>query len=63
MDGLKISDVTLDQLDVRQKYWTFRISVLEEAEHVGGFTLFGAGFGNYNQDIMFKLYYTKVNAE
>jgi predicted transcriptional regulator len=59
MDGLKISDVTLDQIDIRNSQWTFRIAVLEDAEHVGGVTLFGSGFGNYNQDLVFKLYYTK----
>ncbi len=63
MDGIKLSDITLDQVDVRQRHWTFRISVLEDAAHIGGFTLFGAGFGNYNQDIIFKLYYTKASAE
>jgi predicted transcriptional regulator len=61
MDGLKISDVTLDDVDIRSSQWTLRIAVLEDAEHVGGVTLFGSGFGNYNQDIVFKLYYTKAS--
>lgn len=58
MDGEKISEMTLNQLDVRQKQWSFRIAVLEDAEHLGGVTIFGSGFGNYNQDIVFKLFYT-----
>ncbi len=57
IDGVRISDVNLSMLDIRQKYWSFRIAVLEESEHVGGVTLFGKGFGNYNQDIVFRLYY------
>jgi predicted transcriptional regulator len=57
IDGNKISDVTLDELDIKQKQWTFKAAVLEDAKHVGGMTLFGSGFGNYNQDIIFKLYY------
>lgn len=58
IDGEKISDVTLSQLDMRRKLLTFRIAVLEDAVNQGGVTIFGAGFGNYNQDIVFRLYYT-----
>ena len=61
LDGEKISDVTLDQVDVEKQQWTFRIAVLEEAEHIGGLTLFGSNFGNYDQDLRFRLYYTKRN--
>ncbi len=57
MDGEKISDITCSQLDLRQKQWSFRIAVLENAVHPGGVTVFGAGFGNYDQDIIFRLYY------
>ncbi|WP_019535876.1 ArsR/SmtB family transcription factor [Paenibacillus ginsengihumi] len=59
IDGTRISDVKLSDLQITQKQWTFRIAVLEESENVGGLTLFGSGFGNYNQDIVFKLYYEK----
>ncbi|MFC4779453.1 ArsR/SmtB family transcription factor [Paenibacillus sp. GCM10023252] len=59
MDGMKLSDVTIDEVDIRHPYWSFRIEVPVEAEHVGGVTLFGSGFGNYNQDLVFKLYYSK----
>lgn len=62
IDGKMISDVTLDQLNITQKQWTFKIAVLDDAVNVGGLTLFGSGFGNYNQDINFKLYYVKKNA-
>lgn len=57
MDGEKISGISLSQLDLRRKQWSFRISVLENAVHPGGVTIFGAGFGNYDQDIIFRLYY------
>lgn len=59
LDGEKISDVTLDQVDVEKQQWTFRIAVLEDAEHIGGLTLFGSNFGNYDQDLRFRLYYMK----
>ncbi|WP_438347860.1 ArsR/SmtB family transcription factor [Paenibacillus sp. FA6] len=59
MDGHLISNVKLDQLSIEDKQWAFRIAVLDDAQHIGGVTLFGTGFGNYNQDILFKLYYTQ----
>jgi predicted transcriptional regulator len=59
MDGNKISNVTIDDINIRGKQWTFRIAVHEEDENVGGVTLFGKGFGNYNQDLSFRLFYTK----
>lgn len=59
LNGEKISDITLRDVDIRQKQWQFRISVQEDATHVGGLTLYGKGFGNYDQDIEFKLFYTE----
>ncbi|MDP4095999.1 helix-turn-helix domain-containing protein [Paenibacillus sp. P96] len=61
MDGNRISDVTLDEVVIAQKQWKFRIAVTEDAKHIGGVTLFGTGFGNYNQDIVFRLYYTNIS--
>lgn len=58
IDGKKISNVTLNDIDIKRKQITFRIAVLEDAAHVGGLTIFGKGFGNYNQDLVFKLYYS-----
>ncbi|MFC0472165.1 ArsR/SmtB family transcription factor [Halalkalibacter kiskunsagensis] len=63
IDGIKISSITIDDLNIREKQWTFRIAVHEEAEHIGGVTLFGSGFGNYNQDILFRLFYSKNQKE
>jgi predicted transcriptional regulator len=60
MDGNYLSDVTLDQVNVRDKLWTLRIEVDSQAVNVGGLTLFGKGFGNYNQDIVLRLYYDRV---
>ncbi|MNW65286.1 hypothetical protein D3C74_436530 [compost metagenome] len=58
MDGLKLSDITLEQVGIRDKQWTFRLSVDDDAEHIGGLTLFGKGFGNYNDDLVVELFYT-----
>jgi predicted transcriptional regulator len=57
IDGEKVSDVTLSQIDVTKKQCQFRIEAPKNAEHPGGVTLFGSGFGNYDQDIVFRLYY------
>ena len=57
VDGEKISEVTLEQLHIQQKQWSFRIAVPESAANPGGVTVLGAGFGNYDQDIIFRLYY------
>lgn len=57
IDGQKVSGTALDKIDILKKQWTFRIAVLEDAQNIGGVTLFGKGFGNYDQDIVFRLYY------
>jgi predicted transcriptional regulator len=62
MDGNKMSEVTLEQVNVWDRQWTLRIAVENDSEHVGGVTLFGRGFGNYNQDLIFRLYYNKPQA-
>ncbi len=60
IDGNYLSDITLDDIHYRDKQWALRIAVEKESDHVGGVTLFGKGFGNYNQDIVFRLYYNKI---
>lgn len=57
IDGnTKISDITIEDLGIRyQSKIAFRISSPETARHPGGISLFGKGFGNYNQDIGFKM--------
>jgi predicted transcriptional regulator len=59
IDGNRISDITINDINIRDKLWTFRIAVQDDADHIGGVTIFGTGFGNYNQDIVFRLFYTK----
>lgn len=58
IDGTFLSNVTIDQIDIRKLHWTFRIAILDDAANIGGATLFGSGFGNYNEDINFNLIYT-----
>lgn len=52
VDGIKVSDINIEDLNINHKSdITFKISVPKDAQYVGGVTLFGKGFGNYNQDI------------
>ena len=59
IDGLKISDVNTQQLTfTSQDDMVFRFQVDEPSQNIGGLTLFGKDFGNYNQDINVKVHYT-----
>ena len=59
IDGEKISDVKLKDINIKNKQWTLRLEVAADAKHIGGLTIFGSGFGNYDQDLIFRLYYTE----
>lgn len=61
IDGLQISDVSLKDLNLDYKSTIkFRFAVPENAEHVGGLTIFGRNFGNYNQDISVRIHYSPL---
>jgi predicted transcriptional regulator len=57
IDGVKISSVTIDQLNLEQGPIRVRLGNKPDARHRGGLTLFGEGFGNYQQDIVLRLSY------
>lgn len=57
MDGQQISGTGLEQIVAERNHWTLRLAVEASSAHVGGLTIYGEGFGNYNQDIGFKVYY------
>ena len=58
VDGIKISDVTLDDLMINEHHSIrVRVGVKENAEHVGGMNIFGKGFGNYDQGIILRSYF------
>ncbi len=57
VDGIKVSDVTLTELNIRgHSSIKVRIGIQENAVNVGGINIFGAGFGNYDQDIVLTMY-------
>ncbi|MCL6605104.1 MAG: ArsR family transcriptional regulator [Paenibacillus sp.] len=55
MDGEWMSDVTVDDIKLREPFWTLRFAVDEQAVNIGGLTLYGAGFGNHDQDIVIRV--------
>lgn len=61
IDGLKISDVTIDKFDLNFRSGIrFRMGLEEDATHVGGLTIFGKSFGNYGQDIKVSINYAPI---
>ncbi|MEK4274270.1 MULTISPECIES: ArsR/SmtB family transcription factor [unclassified Paenibacillus] len=58
IDGQRISDVCVQDLNLgASTYWTFGLKPEEGVAGRGGLTLFGKGFGNYDQDILIRYYY------
>ena len=62
IDGLKISDVSIKAFDLNFKSTIrLKIAVDSQARHVGGLTIYGKSFGNYNQDIDVRIAYSPIN--
>lgn len=64
VDGMQVSSVSMRefQFDSTSEI-RFRFSVDEDAEHVGGLTIFGKSFGNYAQDIRVTIRYEEMGEE
>lgn len=61
VDGLKISDVTINQFNLDYKSTVrFKFVIEEDAKNIGGITIFGSEFGNYNQDIKVRIAYSPM---
>lgn len=59
VDEQKLSDVTIRDLDVRPWQATrIRIGIKPESKNQGGFTLFGKGFGSFEQDLVLKVHHS-----
>ncbi|MDD9266727.1 ArsR/SmtB family transcription factor [Paenibacillus sp. GCM10023248] len=56
LDGQRLSEVTIKDIRMSRNEWTLRLEVPADAAHVGGLTLYGESFGNYNRDIVFRTY-------
>ncbi|MCR2802301.1 ArsR/SmtB family transcription factor [Paenibacillus soyae] len=62
IDGERISDVRIHDLQLDTTYWTFSMRPEDAVRGRGGLTLFGKGFGHYDQDILVRYYYEKNRA-
>ena len=63
IDGLKISDVSTLSLHLDYSSdFHLRLAVENDSEHVGGITLYGKSFGNYDQDIRVAINYAPLVA-
>lgn len=61
IDGLKISDTTIDDLHLSpQSEIAFSICVAPDAINKGGVNIFGHGFGDYDNGITVKMFYRSV---
>ncbi|MBO0410820.1 helix-turn-helix domain-containing protein [Enterococcus hulanensis] len=59
MEGEPLSDVRITDFPLSEtQLWTLRVEVKEDAKNVGGCTIYGKNFGNHDQDINLKLFYS-----
>jgi predicted transcriptional regulator len=58
MDGAPLSNITIADIPSNEDTWHLKIEVKKDAKNSGGCTLFGRGFGNYDQDIKIKTFYS-----
>ena len=57
VDGVQISSVTLADLDIGAHHSIrLKVGIRDDAAHPGGLNIFGRGFGNYDQDIVMRIY-------
>ncbi|MDQ0231801.1 ArsR/SmtB family transcription factor [Metabacillus malikii] len=57
IDGFKISDVTLDDINLTQQSDIKLKLAVSNDQNSGGLTLYGSSFGNYEQDIIARVIY------
>lgn len=64
IDGLQISNVSLKDFDLDYRSAIkFKMAVPDDAAHIGGLTIFGKNFGNYNQDINIRINHSPYKTE
>ncbi len=60
IDGHKLSDICLSDLHLDDSpFIRLKIGIKKDAANSGGLTIFGAGFGNHDQNILLSLYYSQ----
>jgi predicted transcriptional regulator len=57
IDGVQVSQVTVSDLKLSAHHSIkVKLGIKDDAQNVGGLNIFGRGFGNYDQDIVLRLY-------
>jgi predicted transcriptional regulator len=57
IDGVPLSSASIADLKLGDHHSVkVKIGVKKDAEHVGGLNIFGRGFGNYDRDIVLRMY-------
>ena len=62
INGKQLVWSRMKELFLDRMMYTFRIEVKEDAQHVGGCTIFGEKFGNHPTNIDFKYYYSEKSS-
>lgn len=63
IDGLQISKITINDLALDYKSTIkFKLAVPDTAQYIGGITIFGKSFGNYNQNINVRISYSPMKS-
>jgi predicted transcriptional regulator len=58
VDGVRVSDIRLSDLRLPDHHSIrVKVGIKENAENIGGINIFGRGFGNYDHDIILRLYF------
>lgn len=63
IDGVKLSNVTVHDLKINSNPIRLRLGNKPDARNVGGVTLFGERFGNYEQDLVLRITYDPLTDE
>jgi predicted transcriptional regulator len=57
IDGVQVSPVTISDVKLSEHHSIkVKLGIKDDAQNVGGMNIFGRGFGNYDQDIVLRLY-------
>jgi predicted transcriptional regulator len=57
IDGVQVSPVTISDVKLSEHHSIkVKLGIKNDAQNVGGMNIFGRGFGNYDQDIVLRLY-------
>jgi len=61
IDGCQISDITLEDLNLNYKSeFSLKLAVPDHARNIGGLTIYGRNFGNYNHGIKVRVLYNTI---